>query len=67
MAPGTGAGRARPGFPGVICIGFVRAWIVDAGGGTPLPGRSVLIAVGIGFIRGAVFSTGAVATIVGAT
>jgi hypothetical protein len=65
IAPGAGAGSARLTLPGVTCIGFVRAWIVDAGGGTPFPGRSVLTATGSGFTCGAVFSTGAVATIVG--
>jgi hypothetical protein len=41
--------------------------MVEAGGGTPLPGRMVLTETGSGFTGGAVPRTGAVATIVGGT
>jgi len=76
IAPVAGAGVERgrphgalvaPPASGETIIGFVRAWIVDAGAGTPLPGRTVLTVTGCGFTGGAVPRTGAVAIIVGGT
>jgi hypothetical protein len=41
--------------------------MVDAGGGTPLPGRTTFAVTGSGLTAGAVLSTGAEATIAGGT